>query len=57
MEYKKSKEDAKTKVIMDMTLEKIYLNGNLVSAQLLHDDGSANDNTTDMYIGDDTWSH
>lgn len=41
-------------VACDGTTAKCYLNGNLVSTMSLHSDNSANDNTTDMYIGDDT---
>jgi hypothetical protein len=41
-------------VTCDGNAAKLYLNGNLVSTQSLHDDSSVNNNTTDMYIGDDT---
>jgi hypothetical protein len=41
-------------VTCDGTTAKCYLNGSLVSTQPLHIDNSANDNTTDMYIGADT---
>ena len=41
-------------ITSDGTTAKCYLNGSLVSSLPLHNDNSANDNTTDLYVGADT---
>lgn len=41
-------------VTSDGTTARYYLNGSLVNTMTLHGDASANDHTTDMYIGADT---